>query len=79
MRRNNYIPERLNLLIEERQLSLKELSEKTEIPIPTLRAYVHGKREAISTRNMLLFAQVFEIPMAELVDYLCGIDNIDKK
>ncbi len=79
MRRNDCHPERLGELLEERKITPQELSKRTDVPIATIRAYLSGRRDAISTRNMLLFAQVLEMPMAELVDYLAGIVNIDKR
>lgn len=79
MRKNNYSPKRLQALLDKNGLTPARLSERTEIALPTIRAYLDGKREAISTRNMLLFAQVFEMPMADLIDYLSDMGNMDKK
>jgi len=78
MRRNDCHPEHLGALLEERKITPQELSKRTDVPIATIRAYLSGRRDAISSRNMLLFAQALEMPMAELIDYLAGIVNIDK-
>ena len=79
MRKGICNPRLLEKLLEETGHSAQELSEVTEIPIATIRGYLSGKRDAISTRNMLLFAQFFQMPMPELVDYFANVGNIDKK
>ena len=72
-------PERLQALLEERNMSMQTLARLTEIPVTTIRAYLHGRRDAISTRNMFLIARTLDMPMSELVDYLSEAVNIDKK
>lgn len=79
MRRSECDPARLGELLAQRGMSPEELSDRSQIALPTIRAYLGGKRAAISTRNLLVFAQVFDIPMAELMDFLARMDNIDKK
>ena len=79
MKASEFFPQRLQLLLREQGMKPEELSLRTGIPLATIRAYLSGKRDAISTRNMLLFAQFFEMPMSELVDYLSDMVNLDKK
>ncbi len=78
MRKDNCRPERLGTLLEERGISPEALAKGTDIPIATIRGYLFGRREAISTRNMLLFANFFQMPMSQLVDYLAGVDAAEK-
>lgn len=79
MRRSECDPARLGELLTQHGMSPEKLSDRSQVALPTIRAYLGGKRAAISTRNLLVFAQVFDIPMSELVDFLAGMDNIDKK
>lgn len=79
MRRGICDPRLLEKLLEKTGHTPQELSEATEIPIATIRGYLSGKRDAISTRNMFLFAQFFHMPMPSLVDYFADVGNIDKK
>lgn len=72
MRKNNEVPERLSQLLEEHGITPMQLAERTEIPYTTVRAYINGRRDTISTRNLLLIAQTLEMPMAELMDILTG-------
>ncbi len=83
MGRNECLPYRLADLLKARSRTVAELSARTEIPAATIRGYLNGSRETISTRNLLLIAQFFDMPMAELMDRLAGsfqasIDNVDK-
>ena len=78
MRANEFFPQRLGELLRQRNMSAEELSGSTGIPLATIRAYLGGKREAVSTRNLLLFAQVFGLPMSDLVDHLSGVGNLYK-
>ena len=83
MGRSECIPGRLAALLRESGRSAAELSAATEIPAATIRGYLNGGRETISTRNLLLIAQFFQMPMAELMDRLAApfpasIDNADK-
>ncbi len=78
MRRGICDPRRLEQLLEQTGHTPQELSDATEIPIATIRGYISGKRDAISTRNMFLFAQFFQMPMPQLVDYFANIGKLDK-
>ena len=83
MSRRECIPSRLAELMESKHCTLHRLSAGTEIPAATIRGYLNGGRETISTRNLLLIAQFFQMPMAELMDRLASpfpasIDNADK-
>lgn len=78
MKASNVFPQRLQALLVEHNMTQEELSRRTDIPLATIRAYLAGRRPTVSTRNLLLFAQVFELPMSELVDYLYGLGNLDK-
>ncbi len=70
---------RLGEVLALRGMLPEELSDRSQVALPTIRAYLGGKRATISTRNLLVFAQVFEIPMKELVDFLSGMGTLDKK
>ncbi len=72
-------PQRLGELMERNAMSQAELARRTGIPLATLRSYLAGRRETVSTRNLLLFAQAFEMPMSELIDVFSGVVNLDKK
>lgn len=78
MRASEVFPQRLQELLERSGMTQEELSGKTQIPLATIRAYLGGKRDTVSTRNLLLFAQAFELPMSGLVDYLSGVGNLYK-
>lgn len=79
MKTSELFPQRLGELLRERNMDSEALSRHTGIPLATIRAYLGGKRDAISTRNLLFFAQALELPMSELVDYLNCVVNLDKK
>ncbi len=78
MRASEVFPQRLQELLDQRGMTQEELSHRTDIPLATIRAYLGGKRPTVSTRNLLLFAQTFEFPMSQLVDYLQGVGNLYK-
>ena len=83
MGRSECAPASLKALLRAHGRTAAELSDATEIPIATLRGYLNGGRKTISTRNLLLIAQFFGMPMSELMDRLAGpisplIDNADK-
>lgn len=78
MKASEFFPQRLQQLMRQHAMSQEELSRRTDIPLTTIRAYLGGRRATVSTRNLLLLAQVFELPMSELVDYLYGIGILDK-
>lgn len=78
MRASEIFPQRLQELLMQHGMTQEELSRRTDIPPATIRAYLSGRRPTVSTRNLLLFAQAFELPMSELVDYLYGVGNLYK-
>lgn len=83
MGRSECSPRRLANLLEAKKCTLSELSRHTQIPVATLRGYLNGSRDTISTRNFLLIAQYFQMPMSELMDQLSGlnadhVENDDK-
>ena len=83
MGRSECVPARLAALLRETGRTAAELSSATEIPAATIRGYLGGGRNTISTRNLLLIAQFFQMPMSELMDRLAApslpsIDNADK-
>jgi len=78
MKTSEVFPQRLGELMERSGMTQEALSKRTEIPLATIRAYLSGKRENVSTRNLFLFAQSFDIPMSDLVDYLSGVGNLYK-
>ena len=70
MARFECVPARLAALLAEHGRTAAELSDSTEIPPATVRGYLNGGRKTISTRNLLLIAQFFGLPMSELMDRL---------
>ena len=78
MKTSEVFPQRLQELLQRSGMTQEELSKRTQIPVATIRAYLGGKRDTVSTRNLLLFAQVFELPMSDLVDRLSGVGNLYK-
>ena len=78
MIRYDFHPERLAILLERHQRTLDQLSAQTEIPVATLRGYLNGGRDTISTRNLMVIARSFDMPMSELIDFLCSTDEPSK-
>ena len=75
MIRYDFHPERLAILLERHQRTLDQLSAQTEIPVATLRGYLNGGRDTISTRNLMVIARSFDMPMSELIDFLCSTEE----
>lgn len=78
MIRYDFHPERLAILLERHQRTLDQLSAQTEIPVATLRGYLNGGRDTISTRNLMVIARSFDMPMSELIDFLCSTEESSK-
>ena len=72
MIRYNFHPERLAILMDRHNRSLEQLSAQTEIPAATLRGYLNGGRDTISTRNLMVIARSFDMLMSDLIDFLCS-------
>ncbi len=84
MGRIECVPSNLAALLTQYGRTAAELSAQTEIPASTVRGYLNGGRTTISTRNLLLIAQFFQMPMSQLMDRLARpdsrpIDNADKE
>lgn len=60
----------LKRLMQERNIRAVQLSHATGIDAGTLRAFLAGRQENVSTRNLLALARFFGISMRELVDIL---------
>lgn len=60
----------LQRLMQERDICAVQLARQTGIDAGTLRGFLAGRQENISTRNLLALARFFEISMRELVDIL---------
>ena len=78
MIRYDFHPERLAILLERHQRTLDQLSAQTEIPVATLRGYLNGGRDTISTRNLMVISRSFDMPMSELIDFLCSTEESSK-
>ena len=78
MIRYDFHPERLAILLVRHQRTLDQLSVQTEIPVATLRGYLNGGRDTISTRNLMVIARSFDMPMSELIDFLCSTEEPSK-
>lgn len=76
MRKTDCNPAALQSLMEKAGLNQRTLAEKTDIPVTTIKAYLTGKRQTISTRNLLFLARAFEIEMSELIDILTNSQTI---
>lgn len=68
MRHYEHLAEQLTLLMEERGLSCAELARRTGIASTTLRRVRNGRHDTLSTRSLLALSNVFEIPLAGLID-----------
>lgn len=64
---------RLKFLMEERNISQKELSKELNIAISTLNGYANDYREP-DYKTLIGLAQYFDVS----VDYLLGVSNISK-
>ena len=60
----------LQRLMQERHVCAVQLARQTGIDAGTLRAFLAGRQENISTRNLLALARFFDLSMRELVDIL---------
>jgi DNA-binding Xre family transcriptional regulator len=60
-------------LIETRDLSLRELSEKADMPFETLKSFLYGNSKDCKLSTAVKIATAFEISIDELV----GADTID--
>ena len=68
-------PERLNILLERNHCAPEQLSAFTDIPMTTIRQYLRGARDTISTRNLFFIAKFFDMPMADLIDFLADVQK----
>ena len=62
--------ERLNLLLDQNNCTPQQLSIFTDIPMTTIRQYLRGARDTISTRNLFFIAKFFDMPIVYLIDFL---------
>ncbi|MER2113074.1 MAG: helix-turn-helix transcriptional regulator [Solibacillus isronensis] len=61
--------EQLKTLRSEKNLSLEELSLRTQVSIEKLTAYENGERIP-STQTILILSTVLEVPVSNLIDGL---------
>lgn len=70
MRQYEHAAEKLSHWMEQKKVSVSELSEKLEIDAGVLRAILSGRQKNISTRNMVALARYFDKSLQELIDAL---------
>ncbi|MGE7983590.1 helix-turn-helix domain-containing protein [Solibacillus sp. NPDC093137] len=61
--------EQLKTLRSEKNLSIEELSLRTQVSIEKLTAYENGE-QIPSTQNILILSTVLEVPVSNLIDGL---------
>lgn len=61
--------EQLKTLRSEKNLSIEELSLRTQVSIDKLTAYENGERIP-STQTILILSTVLEVPVSNLIDGL---------
>ncbi|MEK5077758.1 helix-turn-helix transcriptional regulator [Solibacillus sp. FSL W7-1436] len=61
--------EQLKTLRSEKNLSIEELSLRTQVSIEKLTAYENGERIP-STQTILILSTVLEVPVSNLIDGL---------
>ena len=66
-RKNNHLGLLLKELLKERSLSMRKLSELTEIDTATISRIINGKRKA-NLQHLEKFAECLEVPMEELFE-----------
>ncbi len=59
----------LRTLMEKERLTPAQVSARTGIAEQSIRGILTGRQTAISTRNLFLMAQLFHMPMANLIDF----------
>lgn len=68
------LPDQLKSLRLERQLSIEELSKKTQVSVEKLLAYESGE-QVPSTQTILVLSTFLEVPVSNLVD---GLSSFSK-
>ena len=63
------LQEQLKLLRLEKNLSIEELSKRTQVSIEKLTAYENGE-QIPSTQTILILSTVLEVPVSNLIDGL---------
>lgn len=63
------LQEQLKTLRSEKNLSIEELSLRTQVSIEKLTAYENGERIP-STQTILILSTVLEVPVSNLIDGL---------
>ena len=61
--------EQMKTLRSEKNLSIEELSLRTQVSIEKLTAYENGE-QIPSTQNILILSTVLEVPVSNLIDRL---------
>ena len=53
--------------MEEKKISVNDLSERTGMALSTIYRYLNGKRQPLAS-NLKILANALDVPVSELVD-----------
>ena len=71
------IRKRITKLLKEQNTNLWQLYKRTGVPMPTLSAFMNGKRELLNLKTLLHICEGFDISLAEFfTDSL--FDNVEQ-
>jgi len=71
------IRKRITKLLKEQNTNLLQLYKRTGVPMPTLSAFMNGKRELLTLKTLLHICEGFDISLAEFfTDSL--FDNVEQ-
>ena len=71
------IRKRITKLLKEQNTNLWQLYKRTGVPMPTLSAFMDGKRELLTLKTLLHICEGFDISLAEFfTDSL--FDNVEQ-
>lgn len=77
MQLSDAIRKKIKNLLKEHNSNLWQLYKKTGIPMPTLSAFMNGKRELLTLKTLLHICEGFNISLAEFfTDSL--FDNVEQ-
>lgn len=77
MQLSDAIRKRIKKLLKEQNTNLWQLYKRTGVPMPTLSAFMNGKRELLTLKTLLHICEGFNISLAEFfTDSL--FDNVEQ-
>ena len=66
---------KLHILMAEKRMSQKELSEKTGIHTPTINKYYHDTYQRIDKEHIEKFCKLFNCNVQDLIEYIPDDDT----